>query len=197
MSPRRASLAVLLILAGCVGSRPTDVSQENDKLRKANLDLRREVDRVKSELAARVTEKDALQQQLGRQPKVDGGELLGVTSIRFGRYSGPVDTNGDGRDDKLRIYLLTLDAHERFMPASGKAELTAAQLVDGAEPNVVAQQSLSGKQLDSAYRSGITGTHYTIETAMPAGLDHVAVRVTLTDAATGAQLTHQQSFRVQ
>lgn len=198
MRPARTCLAVVvtLLLVGCAAG-PSNVSRENDRLRQDNLELTRKVETLEREIEARVNQVSSLQKQIGREPKTVDGELLQVTSIRFGRYSGALDKDKDGRDELLRIYLHTLDQRGRFMPVSGTAHLLAAHLQEGQPPKVVAEKTLSAQQLDAAYRSGITGTHYTLEAPLTGRLDYVAVRVTFTDAATAAVLTHEQSFPVQ
>jgi hypothetical protein len=196
------SLAMVMLLVSCAQG-PDKISRENDRLRKSNLKLTRKVEKLEQDIEARVNQVNSLQKQLGRSPKTQNGELLQAASIGFGRYSGALDTTKNGRDNLLRIYLLTLDQRGRFIPVSGKVNLQVAHLTEGQPPKIIAEKTFAGKDLDKTYRSGVTGTHYTLETSLPSespgspGLDHVAVRVTFTDAATGSILTHEKSFLVQ
>ena len=192
------SLTMVLWLVGCAPTT-NNVGVENDRLRKSNLLLTRKVEQLERDINARVNQVSSLEKKLGREPKTENGELLEVTSIGFGRYSGALDTNKDSRDDLLRIYLHTLDQHGRFMLASGKAHLLVAHLAEGQPPQIIAEKTFAGKTLDATYRSGITGTHYTLEASLPkepASLGHLAIRITFTDAATGSALTCEKSFPV-
>jgi len=187
--------AISLLLAGC--SSPGRVTAENDRLRKENLDLTRQVEQMKRDVQLRLSEIEVLRQQAERQPHVSGADSLVVAALKFGRYSGPIDTDRDGKDDSLRVYLHTLDQHDRFMVAAGELKMQAAVLTPGSDPRVVADVTLTPEQFEHAYRTGLTGTHYRLEAALPPGLDSITVKVTFTDAATGAVHSHEQSFRVQ
>ena len=193
---------MLLLVTGVVGcSSPNRISRANDRLRRANLDLRRQVDALEQAIQLRLDQINRLEQIAGKSPAVEGAELVQLTALRFGRYSGVLDTNHDGVDDALRIYLQPVDQHGRFMLAAGSAQLQAVAIVEDQEPRLILKHTFDAAQFHQAYRSGLTGTHYTLERPLPrdltSGLTGLTVMVAFTDAATGVKLSHEQNYRIQ
>lgn len=210
-SPRRAIRAlvsVLLIAAfvlagsGCRLGGPRNFQNENDRLRRENMELQRQVEQLSQRLEQRLGELDNLRQQLERadaepMPDVDPPTLA---RIEMGRYSGGVDTDDDGLDDLLRIYLRPLDQHGRVLPVAGRARLQAVAIPDAGEPIVLARRTYEPEAFNRAWRSGFTGQHYTLELELPETIPpdvtETAVRVTFTQARTGVEMTTQRTFRI-
>ena len=196
---RMLAVALAAGLAGC--SAPARVGRENDRLRHDNLELRRQVEQLEDAIKLRLAQIDGLEQRAGKSARVDGAELVQLTALRFGRYSGALDTDHNGTDDVLRVYLQPVDQHGRFMLAAGRAQLQAVSIVPDQEPRLILEHAGDAAEFDRAYRSGLTGTHYTLERPLPAPLPAdvtgLTVVVAFTDAATGAQLRHEQAYHVQ
>lgn len=196
-----AGLAMSL-LTGCSGLRAGGDGQTPDQviheLRSDNEQLRKEVDRLESEVAARVAQLDA--DPARAQPAgVKPSDLPAVGAIQFGLYSGFIDTDNDGADDQLRVYLQTVDQKGRFLPAAGSAVLQAAVIEPGAAPQLIVDQTFDPKAFDGSFRSGFLGTHYTLEAPLMrqvARPTDLAVKVTFTDAATGVTVAQQQSMPI-
>ncbi len=188
---------------GCIAGRiggSTDLDTVIDDLRKENLALTRQVAELEQALQDRQAHIGTLEQQLrGAQP-VEGADVPRAVAISFDRFSGAVDTNSDTRDAVIRLYVRPRDQQGRFLPVSGTASLQAVAIRPQQEPVVVARQQLTTAQWDGAYRSGVTGTHYTLELPLPAslprGVKELTVQVTLTDGATGVELSHQSVMAV-
>lgn len=194
-SPGPARLAALLALCAiglpaCSG--PGRVADANDQLRKENLQLRRQVDELQQKAELRVAELERLQQQVNntQPPAVEGAVPPLLTKLNFDRLTGAIDTNSDRADDTVRLYLRPLDQQGRFLVVAGKADVQFVALSPGRDPLVLAQKSYDAKAFDAAYRTGLTGTHYTLELALPAplpeGVSSATISVHFTDAATGA-----------
>jgi hypothetical protein len=191
-------LAALSLATGCIsgrvgGSTPMDVVI--DDLRKENLALTHRIQELEKTLANRQAHISTLEQQLkGAQP-VAGADVPRAVAISFDRFSGAVDTNSDKRDDLIRIYVKPSDQQGRFLPVSGMASVQAVAIRPQKEPVLIAKAELTLAQWNDAFRSGITGTHYTLELplpeSMPKGVKELTVQVTLVDGATGAELSHQ------
>jgi hypothetical protein len=190
-----ALTALLCFSVACGTSRPGAVSRENDRLRRQNLELEREVDALQTALQRRDAELLEAEKQRGRDSQVEGAQPLRLTGLEFSRYSGPIDTNGDGRDDIVRIYLKPKDQHDRVMSVTGEAVLQLA-VIEGNDARVVAERRFAPAQFDATFRSGFTGTHFTLEIDLPSGLDGVVAKLTFTDAATARDFTQQQAWPV-
>ncbi len=194
-------------MAGCVrearlgGSRPTD--QVIRELREENRELRREVEQLQANIERRLEHIEALEQQLAQTGGTSSAEQLArqprFTSVRFDRYSGFLDTNRDGVDDTLRLYVLTLDQEGRFLPVSATAVVQVAAVRPGQEPVVLLERTFDVDAFAAAYRTGFLGTHYTLELSLaeaklPADLDSAVVSVEVKDVATGVTLRRQATM---
>lgn len=191
-----AAIAMALVLGGC-GAR--NFTNENDRLRAANLELQRQVDRLQAQLELRVAQIDAMQQEAvrDRPEELRSAEVPRAVSLRLDRHSGPLRTGDSDYEDLLRLYVRPLDQRGRFLPVAGQATVQAVALRPGKEPVVVGELTVSPDDWERAYRSGLTGTHYTLELPLrepPEGARELAVHVNFTDAATGAILTRTQAF---
>lgn len=194
-------LVVLAAVAGCttrVGGG-TNYLNENDRLRSDNLALEREVEELRKRIERRVQELRILEQQT-TPPAVEGADVPRAVELEIGRLSGGVDTDRDASDDVVRVYLRTLDQEGRFLPVSGRATMQVVRLRANQPPQQVASTEVGPSELKQAYRSGLTGTHYSIELPLPGDLPaddtELTVHATLLDAATGAELEAQRSVKI-
>ncbi|MEX2673624.1 MAG: hypothetical protein WD294_16110 [Phycisphaeraceae bacterium] len=185
-------------LVGCMRG-PRNFENENDRLRRVNLELRDTV----AELQQRTTSLErALEIERNRPDAAnlpEGVQPPMVTGIQLGRFSGGIDTDGDGTDDAVRLYLNTLDARNRFLPAVGTAQVTVAAVPPGEEAVTVATAEFDADEFEQAYRSGIAGTHYTlvvpVTQSVPENVERVTVRVRFNDLLTGAQHETETTVR--
>jgi len=183
-------------LVGCASSGPN----VNDELRKKNDELQREVEKVTRQLKQREQELSTLRGQGGKV--IADADIPVVTKLEFGRYSGGADTNKDEFDDTLRVYLSTSDQNNRFIVVAGEAVLQAVLIKPESAPVMVVEKKFSAKEFDKAFRSGFTGTHYTLEAPLPPTMSEdmktLTVKVTLTDATTGKVLSLEKpmEFRI-
>jgi len=191
-------LASLTVLPGCISGRiggSTELDQVIDELRQDNLALRRQVTELEQTLADRQAYIEVLNQQLKGSQPVEGAQVPKAVGIEFDRFSGVVDTNGDQAADVLRVYVRPRDQKGRFLPVAGAASVQVVSIRSGQDPLTIASANYSAQQWEEAYRSGVTGTHYTLELPlpekMPKGVRDLTVLVVLTDGATGAELSHQ------
>lgn len=203
LAGRRWACVFLLfaVVAGC--GRSGDFLNENDRLRSENLILTRQVEELESALQSRSAQVQTLEKQLGHVAAVSGvspEDLPRVVEVRLGRLSGAVDRDKDGIDDTVRLYVLTLDQRGRFMPAIGPASVQLVVLTPGEPPVVVNEKDYTPKQFEKAYRSGFTGSHYSLEIELGAGMPHdvaeVNAKVIFTDAATGAEHGCERGVKV-
>lgn len=199
--------AVLLCLPACKVARiggQDSTDEVISSIRRERNELKKQIESLQEELKHLHGQVDVLQQQVqGTPPQVPGIDprhLPRVVRIELHRFSGVVDTNRDDRKDTLRLYVRTLDQHGRFYPGVGEANVQAVLIEDGAEPKKIIDQAYTAMQFLDAYRSGFSGTHYTLRLPLPADLPasviQLTVKVSFTDAATGAHMSTQKMFEV-
>ncbi|MFW6060151.1 MAG: hypothetical protein ACODAQ_08210 [Phycisphaeraceae bacterium] len=194
--------ALLVVVVGCRIGEPRNFSNENDRLRRANLELQREVEQLQDQLQQRLAQIETLQQRAEAETPapMPGAETPMLSDLAFGRYSGGLDPDDDGVDEQLRLYLKPLDQKGRVLPVAGRARVQAIAIPAEGEPQVIAERTYEPPAFDDAWRSTFTGRHYTLELDLPddlpADLNEITARVTFTQADTGADFTAQKAFRI-
>ncbi len=199
--------SLITALGGCQVQRvggEADPDQVIHDLRREKVELSGRIEQLEARAAARLAQIEQLEQQLHRGT-IEGGDgaqadLPRVVTIELGRYSGPLDSDEDGRDDLIRLYVQTLDQHGRFLPVAASAHVQAVWIRADQPPISVAGLALTRPQWDDAYRSSFMGTHYRIDLPLtpdrPAGDRTVTVRLSITDESTGATLNHERAITV-
>ncbi len=172
-----------------------------DELRQENAQLQRDVERLNRQIEVRLAELEALRADKGvPAPDAGGAAVPRLHEVRIAGFSGAVDSDGDGRDDLIRLYVVTRDQHGRTLPIEGRAVVQAVHLAPERDPAVVASRTFEPDEFRAQYRSGFAGTHYTLElqlpTSEPPSPVELTIHVTVTDAATGIALTDQKPIRI-
>ena len=163
------------------------------------MELTRQVQTLERDAAQRLEQIEAMERRL-QGDAMEGAHPPRLSQIKFGRYSGALDTDHDGTDDLIRIYLHTLDQLGRFMPVAAVANVRAVQALAEQGPQTISDRAYEVGEFDKAYRSGFTGTHFTLELKLPqplpADLQRADVYVFVTDAVTGLTHTHVQTLAI-
>lgn len=191
--------------AGCAPARVGGTMSPDaviEELRQEKLALTRDLQAARESLALRDRQVAALQQRLATtRPAVEGvaaGDLPHLADVELDPLSGAV-TDSAGKV-AMRLYVRTLDQHGRFLVVAGKAEAQAVAIRPGRPPLVVAQRRFRPADLHAAYRTGLTGTHYTLELPLAGAgegaepVKEVTVKIVVTDAATGVTATTERSM---
>jgi hypothetical protein len=211
--------AIVCVMAvGC--QRPSRAFlNENDRLRRENLLLAERVGELEAALERRVRQVRAMESRRQGPPAAElagvdteGADSEGVdaaadipmlSELRLGRYSGPVDSNDDGRIDAVRLYVQTRDQKGRFLPTAATAAGQVVLMQPDREPRVLGRARWTLAQFEAAYRSGFLGTHYRLDLPLtdPDAVEELAgrtvtVQLALTDAATGATIDVQRTFEL-
>ncbi|MCX5662341.1 MAG: hypothetical protein NTW19_21890 [Planctomycetota bacterium] len=191
-------IAIGLFLSGC-GHAPRNFFNDNDRLRAENAELRSKADHLAQALALREAEVDQLRHPASlaavtaTQPELAGADPPRFVKLRFDhRFGGAMRVSLAKGDNLVRLYLETLDQQGRFLPVAGVLKAQVVYIQAGKPPLVLGEKSLTARELDDAYRSGITGTHYTVEMMvkpLPPEATSLNVTVSVTDAATGATVS--------
>ena len=86
------------------------------------------------------------------------------------------------------------------MSVFGSAILQVVAIHPSQEPSILTEQVYTPREFHEAYRNGMTGTHYTLETVLPPdlseGIGQVTVKVVFTEAATGVKHHYEQAIDV-
>lgn len=198
-SPRIQSVGfclILTLLCASLGACANQKSSENedDKLRAERLSLEQQIDMLQDKLALREGELRATREQLDDPlPPIEGAQPPRLAGIVLGLYSGPIDRDGDSVYDGLRVYVRPVDQHSRQITAQGTARLRLFVTPADGEPQAILDQTYDPAAFHAAYRTGVTGTHYTLKADLPADPPTEAtLHVTLTDAATGRAFKAQK-----
>ncbi len=146
----------LFILTACAG--PRNYLNDNDRLRAEVMTLTEQRDALQTEVAA--LDKALEAEQRKHHANLPAGARIPVVArIELGKHSSLVrveDTN------IARLYLRTLDTKGRFTQIVGRAKVTIIATVSGEDGITLGTASIDETSLDAAYRSGLTGTHYTL-----------------------------------
>lgn len=191
------SITIVLLAAVCLtGCGPKNFVNENDKLRAENLKLKQQVEELNEQMELRLGEIQTLRAKSQGERAIKDADPPVLAKIEFSRYSGAIDTDSDGRDDVVRVYLRPLDHQGRMLPVAGSVKFQAAALQDDAPPALLATRTYEPADFDAAYRDNFTGHHYTLELKLPDSLDpaitSATVKATLTEAVTGVVMSHEQ-----
>lgn len=202
----RVSRSFLLLAGGFVlltgsGCGPRNFTNDNDQLRRENLELTRQIETLETRLQDRLGQIETLHAQLNGGELPEGADRPIASALEIDSYSGPVDTNRDGYHDAIRLYLIPTDQHGRMIPVAGTLTAALVHLPDTGEPKMLHTERFTPDQLDDAYRDGFTGPYYRAEfdlagiTLTEPPTNELTVRVVL-EPAGGGTLRDQRSYRV-
>lgn len=190
--PSACALAASTAVFACAG--PKNFDNENDRLRRELADARAEIDRLtESErrlAAALEAERNATER---RAPSAQALALLPKAErLSLGRLSGPVPGGG-----AVDLYISPLDDRARFVQVAGTLTvrldlLPPPESGSASEPRLLATLELGPTELREAYRSSLTGTHYSVRVPIvpPLGPQEgsLGCSVRLDDLVTGERL---------
>jgi hypothetical protein len=195
-------LAVLPLLGAfaVTGCGPKNFENENDRLREENLKLQQQVDGLNEQMELRLGEIEALRAETAAERAIKDADPPVLAKIELERFTGAIDTDEDGRDDLIRVYLIPLDHQGRLFPVAARVKVQAVAIHDDAPPALLATRTYEPDEFDSAYRANFTGYHYTLELNLPESLDpavtSATVKVTLTEAVTGHVLSAEEILEI-
>ena len=185
LAPAAACIAALLWLGGCTIGGSSTASAQNDELRRKVAEQQRQIE----SLAAARDELNAKLESRARDGVVDpevAAATPAVSALEIDSLSTLLPLDAKGPATALRVHVRTLDGRRRFTQAVG---VLTVELKDGAGATL-ANGRVGPVALRDAYRSSVTGTHYTIDTPLPSPSQGKTFMLTLIfeDALTGRRL---------
>jgi hypothetical protein len=182
----------------------------------ANNRLRHEVHDLEERVAELEAERAELQLKLMRARGETGGTVDGgsierrglpdalpvAQAVEIDRSAHARDDDGDGRIDRVYVPIEPRDGRGRFVQTAAWARVSVETIPPAGEgePRTLGWVELDPQALRDAFRSGLTGAHYTVWVSIEAGAVDVEpttaegerrtllVRVRLDDQLTGATL---------
>lgn len=183
------------VLGGCGNNK---IATKNDALRRQVLELRKENEQLRqreTELTIELEQESGLSNALPLEIRKSTPH---IASISIGTRSHIRDEDDDGIPDRILVYVNPSDGFGRFIQMVGSLSVHAIVLPPDADAITIGRLTLEPFELRAAYRSGITGTHYTIE--LP--IDHLPlpsestclVRILFADGLTGLQRSAEREL---
>jgi outer membrane murein-binding lipoprotein Lpp len=185
--------AVLTVLAGCGigGARkhPLETKVRELEMERARLAGQLEQSQVQVEqLKAQI-------QALSALPKDKEQNPYKLRAVKITRYTGFYDKDGDGRREKLIVYLQPIDRDGNVFKAAG---IVSVQLWDLSRPGgqaLLGQWQVEPAELHKLWFDALMSTSYRLTFDAPASAETLAkpltVQVTFTDYLTGQVFTEQ------
>jgi len=212
-------LVLLAVVALSACGRRHDFTNEADLLRARVLDLEQQVgnmERANAKLEAKLARTERRANRLrpaeetdgpGSADEVDDAELAEiiantprVTRIDLSRLCHFRGAAGESADDMVVLYVTPEDDLARFVQMVGRLSVNVAVLPAAGAARTIAQRAFGPGEIRAAYRSGFTGSHYTIEVPIdPAAAGDagvVDVRVTFEDGLTGMRHTAHREIAI-
>lgn len=188
--------ALLGLVCGCDNGGGPSLQDEFETLSLERMELKRQVEQLQSEndeLTGRISQLAALtgEAKLEALPELE--------RIELGRRSGLYDKDGDGRKDKLVIYIKPYDKTADAVKAPGSVKVTLWDLNAGAEGAQLGEWQIGGSELKGAWAGTFLTNYYRL--TLDAGQyltgdeGELTLNVTFTDYIGGKVLTAQKVLK--
>ena len=185
------------LLSGCAGvgaagnrqASAAELAAENSRLARQIAQQRRELAQVNEQLEAlRGFGDDRL------------AHLVHVTDVRFGRYTGGYDANGDGLDDGVNAYLVLRDAENQAIKAAGQVDIELLDLAAGVSGMQVGNWHYGIAEVTDYWLAGLMADHYRFKLTWPdqAPPQHanLTIKLVYTDGLTGRVMEIQKMVTI-
>ena len=198
LSAAPAMLAVLFTAGGCLFVPKSDLDQANQQLEQTRAELRK-VTESRDGLQAVVIDQQKQLRSLQRLGHVRLEKLFHVERIELGRYTGPIDTNNDGAQDAIKVYLRPLDRAGHTIKAAGDVKIRLFDLAADPKQNLIGEYSWTADKIADQWSSSFMTYHFSFVCAWkdgPPAHDQVTVRVEFVDYLTGKHFSAQKVCKV-
>lgn len=192
-SKRRFFLAFIsgMMLAGCQKPGANDTLKQLQQCQEQQQILQRQLQEAQVRNAELERDMANLRQISGE--RMD--HLIRAERIELGRFTGGFDDDKDGRDDRLKVYLVLRDRAGDVVKAAGEVDLEIWDLAQ-AQQSCLYRRHFTLAETASCWLGGFLADHYKFE--IPFGGDFtpthndLTIKLTFTDALTGQTHLVQQ-----
>lgn len=194
-----------LLMAGWMitgGGCGPDYSRINDELRAQTLQLERDLDQAKGDVADRDATIEQLEKQLdNKMPRVETlskerlKDLFTTTRVEIQKNSTAWDFDGDRVPDGFRVFIRTYADGDR-VPTAGAVKVELFDLADGENSAElkIGEWHFTPEQLKKLWNANLGLNHFALDCRPIANMpkDEATIRATFTDALTGNVFVAQQ-----
>jgi hypothetical protein len=202
---------ILFFATGCEndGSGKMFLAKQVDKLNKEKAELLKQIEQVK-------TENEALRSQLqtltsvpeqvnvkfqvlaGLAEQIKFEDIYHLSRIKIHRYTDLYDDNGDGKKEKLKVYIQPIDYDGDIIKAPGAVIVQLWDLSKEKEQALLGEWKVGPEQLKKCWYSTLI-THYKLEFDVADKIgefkDPLTVSVTFIDYLTATAFNEQEVIR--
>ncbi|RKY06687.1 MAG: hypothetical protein DRP65_11460 [Planctomycetota bacterium] len=189
-------VALLGLVCGCDNGGRSSLRDEFETLSRERGELKRQVEELQSEnkeLTGRIGQLAALTDET----KLEA--LPELERIELGRRTGLYDKDGDGRKDKLVVYISPYDTTADTIKAPGSVKISLWDLNAGSEGAQLGEWQIAGTELKGAWAGTFLTNYYRL--TLDAGQyltgdeGELTLNVTFTDYIGGKVLTAQKVIK--
>lgn len=198
--PRRCAVSMALLVAcvvtvGC-NSQQADLLQRLRKLDAKNAALTRRLNQANQRVDVLAKQVQVLQ---GFPPE-RMTHFVTAAEAKIGRFTGPFDTDNDGIDDGIKVYLKLRDRHGDAIKAGGQVDIELWDLAAPQDQRLLGSWHFALANLSEHWLAGMMADHYRFELTWPGGRPpqnpYITVKLRFADAITGTVFESQKAVEV-
>jgi len=201
-----ATISAALVSAAVTGCGGMDMFQNDEKVERLTAELSTALAEAK---AAKQAAADAQAESARKQKRID--TLVGIdagrleklnrpTTLKFGKYAGGADLDGEPGHDGVKVYLSPIDQHGDVIKAAGTVKIQLYDLAAARDQTLIGQYEFSADEVSKAFSSGFISYHFTFTCPWkpaPPKNEEITIRAEFTDYLTGKKLSAQKVCRIE
>jgi len=194
--PASVIAALLILVSGCDNGGRRSLRDKFETLSRERTELKRQVEQLQSEneqLTGRVVQLAAM----SPEARLEG--LPELDRIELGRRTRLYDKDGDGRKEKLLVYVRPYDKTADSVKAAGKIQVQLWDLNADADQALLGQWEVAGAELKQLWASTFLTNYYRLTfdvgELLTGDEGELTLNVTFTDYITGKVLHAQKVIK--
>ena len=187
---------LLVFMAGCENADRKKPPDRIERLTQQNMQLQRQIERSKAESKQL---KKQIQVLSGLKPEVKLENLRAPQSVKIHKYSGFYDKDGDGRKEKLIVYIQPIDEQGDIIKAPGAVEVQLWNLNKSDSQALLGQWHVKADELKQNWFSTLIKGNYRLMFDVADKVENfeepLTVKATFTDYLTGKVFKEQRVIK--